>query len=212
MHRRDLLGFLSALVLCLLCAPAAVAQQPAKDYVAISPSQPGGSDGKVEVIEFVSFACPHCRELEPLLQKWRATLPKDVVFRRVPVSFNRTEWASLGRLYLTLSAMGVIEKVTAPLFEAIHVDRVNMADEKARNEWLVKHGVDAKQYAETSRSFSVDSMARRADQLTASYKVPSVPALAIDGRYLMQDTVSHEQLLKNTDLVIAKVRAERAKK
>src|SRR5690349_16449224 len=100
MKRREFLPLPAAL---LLATPfASQAQVAGKDYMEISPPQPGGSNGQVAVIEFFSYGCPHCYELEPTLHKWKSALPKDVTFRRVPVSFGRQEWAELGRMYLTL--------------------------------------------------------------------------------------------------------------
>lgn len=204
-NRRNLLA---AAAVLLILAPNASAQVAGKDFIPLSPPQPGGSHGQVEVIEFFSFACPHCGALEPHLKKWRAAQPKDVVFRRVPVSFGRPEWAALGRLYITLNAMGLSDKLDGAVFDAIHKDHLKLADEKVRDDWLARHGVDVKKFHDTWRSFGVDSMAKRADQLTGAYKVTEVPSLFVNGRYLVQGPTL-EGLLKNTDLVVAKARADK---
>jgi len=44
--------------------------------------------GKVEVIEFFWYGCPHCFAFEPTIEPWIAKLPADVHFRRVPVQFD----------------------------------------------------------------------------------------------------------------------------
>ena len=203
MNRRNWLQ-LAAFVLCSQLAAGASAQVAGKDYIALSPPQPGAAHG-IEVIEFFSFACPHCMQLEPLLQKWRAAQPKDVVLRRVPVAFGRPEWAALARMYVTLGTIGMADKLDEKVFAAIHIGRVNLADEKTRNDWLGKQGVDLKKYADSSRSFGVESLVKRAEQLTHDYKVTSVPSIYVDGRYEVQAT-SYEELLTNTDLLIAKAR------
>jgi thiol:disulfide interchange protein DsbA len=210
MNRRNCLQVLAALAPGSLLASGVLAQVAGKDYIALSPPHPGGSNGQVEVIEFFSFACPHCKELEPFIQKWRAAQPKDVVFRRVPVSFGRPDWTALARVYVTLSTMGLADKLDGPIFDAIHKNHVNLSEEKTRGEWLVKQGVDLRKYNDASRSFGVDSLVKRAEQLTQSYKVTSVPSLYVDGRYAVEAT-SLEGLLKNTDLVVAKARAEKAR-
>jgi thiol:disulfide interchange protein DsbA len=209
MNRRTWLG-LAAFTLSTFVAAGASAQVPGKDYNALSPPQPVSAHG-VEVIEFFSFACPHCMQLEPLLQKWRATLPKDVSFHRVPVGFGRPDWSALARMYITLGAIGMGGKLDDKVFAAIHTEHVNLGDEKTRSQWLARQGVDLKKYEDASRSFGVEALAKRADELTHAYKVTSVPSLYVDGRFEVQGT-SHEELLKNVDLLIAKARAEKAKK
>ena len=68
--------------------------------------------------------------------------------------------------------------------------------------------MDVTKYGDGSRSFGVDAMVRRADQLSQSYKVMSVPSIHVDGRYAVQ-AASYEELVKNTDLAVAKARGER---
>ena len=210
MNRRNFQHSLAALGLCLLLTPA-LAQVAGKDYLHVSPPQPAGVAGKVEVIEFFSFACAHCMALEPQLAKWRAAHASDVAFRRVHVSFGRPEWAALARMYATLHAMGLSDQLDAKVFDAIHKSHVKLADEKTRIEWLSRQGVDPKKYNDVSRSFGVDAVAKRAEQLSEAYKVISVPSLYVDGRYEVQAT-SLEELMKNTSLLVAKARADKARK
>ena len=113
----------AGLVLCFLVATEALAQQPGRDYFDIVPPQPGGAKGRIEVTEYFSFGCSHCKDLEPHLQAWRATLPADVVVVRVPVGFGRAQWAELARLYLTLDAMGWSEKLLLPIYSGAGAGR-----------------------------------------------------------------------------------------
>ncbi|HYC36064.1 MAG TPA: thiol:disulfide interchange protein DsbA/DsbL [Usitatibacter sp.] len=203
---------LALVFLWFLVATAASAQQPGRDYFEIVPPQPGAATGRIEVTEYFSFACSHCRELEPHLQAWRATLPKDVVLVRLPVGFGRPEWNELARLYLTLDALGLAEKLLLPVYSAVHVQRVNLADEKTRAAWLARHGVDAARFSQTSRSFVVAGRWRLAEEKAVAHKVESVPLIVVAGRYVMNGAVPPQRLFENTDLVIAKVREEAARK
>ena len=45
--------------------------------------------GKIEVIEFFWYSCPHCNAFEPKLETWIRKLPADVVMRRVPTPVRR---------------------------------------------------------------------------------------------------------------------------
>jgi len=189
-----------------------------KDYQLLNPAQPGAGNGQIEVIEFFSYGCPHCAAFDPKLSKWRAAQGKDVVFRRIPVSFGRPEWAALGRLHVTLAAMGLAEKLDPLVFDAVHKSYLKLNDEPIRNDWLAKQGVDVKKFNDTWRSFGIESKMRQVDQAAESYRVQSVPSLIIDGRYVVMDgrvqgeEKGHDRVLENATGLVAKVRAEKAKK
>lgn len=195
----------SAIVAVLFLTGSLVANAQTADYKLIKPAQPGGQNGQIEVIEFFSYECPHCSEFEPILEKWLPRLGKDVVFKRVPVSFGRSDWAQLARIYLTLNAMGLSDKLNGDVFRAIHVDRINMTNESSRNAWLSKHGVDVRKFDDTMRSFSVDAMSKRAEQQSEEYKIMAVPSLTVNGKYLVEGGSPQE--LKVVDSLIAKERA-----
>ena len=161
---------------------------PGVDYSVLKPTQPVEAQGKVEVLEFFWYGCPHCYTLEPRLEKWIARLPSDVHFRRVPAVFN-DNWARDAAIFYTFEALGVLERLHRPLFDAIHRDRLNTQNPAARNEWLGKNGVDVKKFEDAFKSFGVQSKVRRAAQISTAYRIDGTPALAVHGRY----TVSAEQ-------------------
>src|SRR5687767_4564300 len=133
-------------------------QQP---YQVLSPSQPTEGGGKVEVIEFFWYGCPHCYTLEPHIEAWVKTLPPDVEFRRVPAVFSQ-RWGHDAAIYYTLEALGLVEKLHRPLFDAIHKNNLRTDSEPALSEWLQKQGVDPKKFMDTLKSFGVQSKTRRA--------------------------------------------------
>ena len=158
-------------------------------YTELKPTQPVEADGKkIEVLEFFWYGCIHCYNLEPALETWLKKLPPDTQFRRVPAVFNQ-RWAHDAVIYYTMEAMGLVDKLHRPLFDAIHRDKLDTANEKALSQFLQKHGVDPKKFLETMKSFGVQSKARRAVQLTTAYKIDGTPAMAVQGRY----TVSADQ-------------------
>jgi len=212
MNAREFHRLFAGLVLCFLMPAQAAAQQAGRDYFDIVPPQPGGAQGRIEVTEYFSFACSHCRDLEPHLQAWRSRLPADVVVVRVPVGFGRAQWVELARLYLTLDAMGWSEKLVMPIYSAVQVEGINLADEKTRAAWLAKHGVDTKKFSQTSRSFVIAGQWRLAEERAIAHQVERVPLIVVNGRYMMNGAVPPQQLFANTDLVIARARAEAAPK
>jgi thiol:disulfide interchange protein DsbA len=192
----------------------AVAAEPqiGRDYNLIEPAQPSATPGKIEVVEFFSYGCPHCKDFNPLLNDWAAKLPKDVSFRRVPVTFGRPAWVRLAKIYYALEFTGGIAKYDDAVFRALHDERVNFASDEAVVQWAASKGMDQKKFADAMNSFSMAGQIQRAEKETAAYRVSGVPALAIDGRYMLNTADTYGQLLKTADAVIAKARNEKAKK
>ncbi len=214
MNRRSVFTFLFGATLFAGSLGVAQAQQAGKDYAPLKRPQPTESGNKIEVLEFFSYACPHCYEFEPHLETWEKTLPSDVVFKRVPVSFGRDSWATLGRIYLTLDTLGIAEKLAGNVFKAVHMDRVDLTNEATRNTWMKNNGVDPAKFADTFKSFSVQSRLQRATQSAAAYDIQGVPTLIIDGKYQTGPAMakSFEASLQVTNQLIAKARTERAGK
>jgi protein dithiol oxidoreductase (disulfide-forming) len=191
MLKRSFLA-LAALVFAGAVASAAFAQPrpltAGKDYLELSPPQPTEAGDKNEVIEFFWYRCPHCYSLEPYLESWVKKLPQDTRFRRVPAVFSE-EWAIDARIFFALEALGQEERVHRGLFDAIHKEGgVNLRGDayaKWVAGWLAKRGVDMAKYDAALHSFSVDSQTKRAAQSAQAYKLDGVPAIAINGRYLV---------------------------
>lgn len=173
----------------LALAPlVARAQRAGTDYTVLGQEQPVDTPGKIEVIEFFWYGCIHCYNLEPLVEAWEAKLPADAQLRRVPAVFN-PRWAHDAAIFYAFEALGVLEKLHRPIYDAIHRDRLRTDDPQALAQWLQKNGVDPARFDGAMKSFGVQSRVRRAAQLTKAYRIDGTPALAVHGRY----TVSAEQ-------------------
>lgn len=210
-QRRGFVRSLAVLAAALSFSAGAVAQSAGRDYTAIEPAQPTDSPAKVEVVEFFSYGCPHCNDFNALVSAWAAKLPADVTFKRVPVSFGRPAWANVGRLYYALEVTGDLARLDGEVFKAIHTDRVNMFDERTMKEWIAKKGVDPRKFDEAFASFGVMSKMKRAESMTQTYKIQGVPAIAVEGKYLVGGR-DFNDTLAITDKLIAKARAEKAGK
>lgn len=210
---KKLVALLFAGLISSLVAPStglAAAPQAGRDFKSIDPPL-ASTKGKMEVIEFFSYGCPHCSDFHPLVSQWAAKLPKDVSFRRVPVSFNRPEWARLARIYYALEATGDLAKLDAAVFIAIHEQRVAFRTDEAAVTWAASKGVDGKKFGDALASFSMQSKVQRGDQEATASRIAGVPALVVDGKFLVNNEAAgnFEELLKLTDAVIVKARQER---
>ena len=204
--------FLSAaLGAALTVSLPSFAQSAGKDFTPISPVQPTEESAKIEVLEFFSYGCPHCSDFNPLLTAWVGKQSADVVVRKVPVTFGRAAWANIAKLFYTLEITGDQQRLEGDVFKAIHQERVNLFDEKTMTEWVVKKGVDQKKFTDTFSSFGVMSKVKRADQMAQAYKIQGVPALAVEGKYLVGGK-DFNDALAITDKLIAKARSEKSGK
>jgi thiol:disulfide interchange protein DsbA len=163
--------------------------------------------GKIEVIEFFWYSCPHCNAFEPKLVAWIKKQPADVVIKRVPVAF-RDDFVPQQRLYYTLEALDKVEELHNKVFVAIHQERMPLQREEQIADWAEKQGVDKAKFKELYNSFSVSSKARRAIQLQNQFKVTGVPALGIHGRWYTDAELARnmERALQVTDHLIAEAR------
>jgi len=165
----------------LAFAPASHAQSDAR-YVTLEPAQPSDTAGKVEVLEFFAYTCPHCFAIEPLTAKWSQTLPENVAFKRVPVGFN-AGMADLQKLYYSLEALNRLD-LHEKVFVAMHRERKRITNFNAMVDWVETQGVDRKEFEAAFKSFGINNKVARANELTKSYKIDSTPSLAVGGRYV----------------------------
>jgi thiol:disulfide interchange protein DsbA len=202
---RRLIAALAAALAALALAPGAAAQQP---YTEIAPPLATGAKGRIEVVEFFWYECPHCYDLEPALEQWVARLPKDVEFVRVPATFNE-RWTVSARVYYALEAMRLLPKLHAALFNAIHQGGLRITDDRQRADWLQRQGVDAAKFQAIFASPAVDARIKRAAELVAAAKIEGVPTLMIEGRYLVSAggaIKSNDQMLEVADALIKQSR------
>lgn len=151
-------------------------------YATVSPAQPSDTEGKIEVLEFFAYTCPHCNAIEPLVEKWTKTLPENVVFHPVPVAFNAS-MVDLQKLYYSLEAMGRLDLHPA-VFKAIHDEHKQIFNAKAITDWVVAQGVDRAQFEAVFKSFGINSKVTRANDLAKNYNIEGTPSLAIGGKYV----------------------------
>ena len=216
MKRRDFsLACGAALAGTAFVAPSALAQgkplQAGTDYHVIEKrAAVDAPPGKIEVVEFFWYNCPHCNSFEPTFDAWRKRAPKDVVVRRVPIAF-RDDFVPQQRLFYAMEAMGLVDQLHSKVFAAIHVDKQKLDRADAIADWVAKQGVDKAKFMEQFNSFSVATKASRATQLQNAYKIEGVPALGVAGRYLTDGSMagSMERALQVVESLATGIRSGR---
>lgn len=177
-------------------------------YVKLSQPGPVPADGKVEVVEFFWYGCPHCFAFEPALDAWQKKLPADVAFRRVPVAFREEPFVAHQRLYYALEALGLVEAMHRKVFNAIHLDRLRLDKLPEISAFVAKNGIDAAKFSDAFNSFSVQTKIRQAKQLSEAYRIDGVPTLGIQARYYTSGSLAGtaERTLVVADYLIQRSR------
>jgi len=212
MNRRDFSLHLAGGSLGLALAGGADAQGgpvEGKDYVKLSqPVPPGAPTGKIDMIEFFWYGCPHCNAFEPALDAWSKKLPADVAFRRVPVAFTAIH-ETHAKIFYALDGMGKVEAMQRKVFAAIHVQGQRLGSEAEIVAFMTANGIDGAKFDELFKSFSVQTKVRQGKQLSESYKIDGVPALGVHGRYYTSGSLAgtNERALTVADFLIQRSRS-----
>jgi len=176
-------------------------------FTKLDPPVPTAAQGKVEVVEFFSYACPHCSAFEPTLEAWVKKLPADVAFRRVPVPFLMNA-ELFQRTYFALESLGMVDAMQRKIFAAIHIDRVRLDSANDVAALVAKNGGDGAKFLDAMKSFGVANGVTRAKKMTVDYKIDSVPSIAVQGRFITSPSQagSGEKALQVADFLIQRAR------
>jgi len=177
------------------------AGQGYEDLASVQPTQDAS---KVEVIEFFWYGCPHCYQFEPAIEAWRASLPDNVTFIRQPAVFSNL-WGKHAKAYFTAEVLGVVEKVHGDFFNAIQIKKEKLASEDDLADFFVAHGVQKADFHDAYNSFIVDTKMRQAKAMGPRYGITGVPALVVNGKYLVngRSAGKHGGMIKVLNTLIA---------
>jgi len=213
MDRRDFSKHLAGAGLGLALAGTARAQggapEEGKQYVRLSTAAPVSTlppGKKVEVVEFFWYGCPHCFAFEPIVSPWAKKLAADVYFHQVP--FGYIGPVEHQKLFYALEELGQREALQSKIFNAIHVENKRLNSEGDITAFVAANGVDAAKFTEAYKSFGVNTKITKGKSLGNAYKIDSVPAIGVQGRYYTSASLagSHERALVVTDYLINRVR------
>lgn len=162
-------------------------------------------EGKIDVVEFFWYGCPHCNRFEPVLKRWAAQLPDDVVFRQVHVPFGERKHQ---QLHYTLVAMGVQERIGPSVFRALHEERRRLDSDDEIVAWAAAQGLDQKAFTDQFKSFGVRTAMTRGTREMNDYGVDGVPMIGVAGKYLTAPSMagSSQAALDLVDKMIANER------
>jgi protein dithiol oxidoreductase (disulfide-forming) len=154
------------------------------NYQKLVPAQPTGvAPGKVEVAEVFWYGCGHCYTLDPAIESWRAKgKPANVEFIRVPAMWNDTLRIH-ARVFYTAELLGKLEELHTPIFREIHAKGNGLNTVEKITAFFREHDVSSDEFQKAFSSFAVESKLQRADFLNRRYRIESVPAVIVNGKY-----------------------------
>jgi thiol:disulfide interchange protein DsbA len=169
------------------------------------PADTSVPEGKVEVIEFFWYGCPHCYTIEPQLEAWLKKKPEHVVFKRVPSPLNPS-WTVHAQFYYAAEVLGVHEQLHKTLFEAVQVKRRKLFDKQSLIDFAVEQGVDREKFTDAWDSFGVYIKVKQARKLGQSYGINGVPAIGIDGKYRTSGSLAgtYSKMFEIVDELVAR--------
>lgn len=208
--RREFLFAAAALPSLALAQAGGKRPDPGIDYTELRPPQPTESPGKIEVMEFFWYGCPHCAAFEPDLTAWRKRLAADVAYRRTPVAFSDAQTPH-SRIFYALEALGKTEALHARVFAEIVGNRKPMLKPEDIADFMGANGIDRKQWLDTFNSFTVATRAARAAQVWRAYKVDGTPTMGVDGRFTTSPSQvgGRAECIRVMDFLIDRVRGEK---
>jgi thiol:disulfide interchange protein DsbA len=176
------------------------------DYLALKTPLNLPRTGKVEVIEFFWYGCPHCYDFEPTIEPWIAKLPADVSFRRVPAAFN-ARWEFHQQIFCTWEAMGVVDKMHTRTFDRFHKTGKPIDKLEDLLAFAQESGLDVEAVKKAWNSFGVHTKMAQDKQLVEAYRIDGVPTIGIQGRYTTGPSMGGgAACLAATDTLVARLR------
>lgn len=213
MSRR--LTFLAAL-LALLLPVAALAQPMAAgfregvDYQTLpQPVGPFVKGKQLEIAEVFSYACVHCAHFQPLVNKYKKTMAKDVRWEYVPAAFGGP-FDLMGRAFFAAKLMGVQEKTHDAVFAGIfEQQKIKQGTPDEVADLYAGLGVDRAKFMAALRSPEVDARFKAARDFGVRTGVQSTPTLIVAGKYrvLGRQETGVEGMLRTADFLLARERA-----
>lgn len=203
------------------CAFAAMAQQAqvktSLAYRVLDPAMPALSGvlgesarDKIEVIQFFYYGCPHCFDMQPILDDWLAKKPADVEFRYVP-ALRDDKWLVLTRAAFALEFLGADRRLRRPVYDVINFDGAILTEPAKFADWAARNGVDRARFMEVYESAEVTARIDAARKATNDYGVRATPTFVVAGKYSFSSgqAGSHYEAIRLLNQFVDLARRER---
>ena len=141
--------------------------------------------GEPQVLEFFSFYCPHCYQFEEVIHvsdNVKKKLPEGTKMTKYHVEFLGPLGKDLTQAWAVAIALGVEDKITAPMFEAVQKTQTVQTVADIRKVFI-DDGIKAEEYDAAWNSFVVKSLVAQQEKAAADLGLRGVPAMFVNGKY-----------------------------
>ncbi|CCJ74854.1 Periplasmic thiol:disulfide interchange protein DsbA [Cronobacter condimenti 1330] len=141
--------------------------------------------GAPQVMEFFSFYCPHCYQFEEVLHvsdSVKKKLPAGTKMTKYHVEFLGPLGKDLTQAWAVAMAMGIEDKITTPMFEAVQKTQTVQTPADIRKVFI-DAGVKPEEYDAAWNSFVVKSLVAQQEKAAADVGLQGVPAMYVNGKY-----------------------------
>jgi len=163
--------------------------------------------GKVNVKEFFSFTCIHCKDIEPLVDQYLAT-NKAVDLDKIQVIWGDEVSKGFAKLNATFEIMG-LNKLYVPAFNTIFT-RTDLNNSDNLKKFLVDNGLtkaETDKFMATYNSFTVSSKESEYKALTDKYNITGTPTFIVADKYVASPALP-EKLIQVVKALVDKALAE----
>ena len=216
MARNTIIGFITVVVILLIGFGSYVSTGLSQgeivaneDYRVIENPRPRRTGDPIEVVEFFSYACIHCKTFDPIVDEWAAEQADDVEFKRMPATFSPV-WALLSQTFLTFENAEVLEQNHSRIFRAIHDAGRQFLTAEMVADYVDGRGISRDEFLRIFESPEVRDAMRKADRDQRSYQIAATPSLVVAGKYVIGMEDGQRRALRIADELIAQERAAEA--
>lgn len=212
--RNTIIAFISLLVILILAFGTYVSTnlsrttvvEAGEDYQEVENSRARRSGDPIEVIEFFSYACVHCKTFDPVVDEWAAQQADDIEFRRMPASFGPIQTV-LAQAYVTFEGNNMLEDNHSRMFRAIHDARRQFLTPEMVADYVDGRGLSRGDFLREFRSPKSRRAMREAEKVQREFVIASTPSLVVAGKYVVSMKGGQRHALDVVDLLISKERA-----
>ena len=155
-----------------------------EDYTLLDTPLTNQQRDSIEVIEYFSYRCIHCKNFEPFLEDWLVEIPENVNFARQHVVFSTSD-ELFARTHLALQQSPNYSSLHNRLFSAVHDRQKQFTDIEEITSYLQDYDLDPNEFNRSLTSTRTDRRLTNNRSRQARSQLTATPSLLISGKYLI---------------------------
>ena len=155
-----------------------------EDYTLLDTPLTNQQRDSIEVIEYFSYRCIHCKNFEPFLEDWLVEIPESVNFARQHVVFSTSD-ELFARTHLALQQSPNYSSLHNRLFSAVHDRQKQFTDIEDITSYLEDYDLDPNEFNRSFTSTRTDRRLTNNRSRQARSQLTATPSLLISGKYLI---------------------------